>query len=65
MNKNLDEVEFNTPLEDFLEQELKCCLCHNDLVFEHEFDHLNQKVKETTKCSQCHVQLRLQEFPIH
>jgi hypothetical protein len=51
--------------DDFLQQECSCCLCGNDLTFEHDFNFSKQTVIEISSCPKCKIDLKTQEHKLH
>ncbi len=61
LDTTTDEISWR---DDDLQQECACCLCGNDLAFEHVFDFLKQTVIETSSCPKCKIQLKTKEHTL-
>lgn len=63
MQKDISEFNEDTIQnhEQFLMEELSCCLCGHDLHFTHEVDYKDLKVQESAACPKCQIVLRQRE----
>lgn len=60
------EIEDNYTDKDlFLEQQNHCCLCLNELHFEHTMDFMTNTLKEVATCNNCQIKVWEQTHPTH
>ncbi len=60
MSKEAFKIETSdnyTDLDIFIEQQNHCCLCLNELNFEHVMDYMTNTLKETAICSCCNIKV--------
>lgn len=68
MSKFQIKIEANdevTQQDEFIQQELHCSLCGHELEFNHEFDFLNLKIQEQSRCPECRIQVANKDYTLH
>lgn len=54
-----------SPRETFLQDQNCCCLCGDQLKFEHQVDFLQLSVIESAECDACKIKLRKRLFTLN
>ncbi|MBY0315418.1 MAG: hypothetical protein K2Q26_07855 [Bdellovibrionales bacterium] len=60
MSKESYKIDANdnyTDLDIFIEQQNHCCLCLNELHFDHQMDYGTNTLTETATCGQCNIKV--------
>ena len=67
----MSKIQADTTTDDitwsdsFIQEECSCCLCGNDLVFDHDFNFLKQTVIEISSCPECKIDMKTKEHKLH
>jgi hypothetical protein len=54
-----------TSTDEFIQEELFCCLCGSELEFKHSLDFAKNTIQEDSHCPQCHIDLKQKEHTLH
>lgn len=68
MSKEALKIESDDNYTDkdiFIEQQNLCCLCLNELHFDHSIDYSTNTLKETAKCNCCGIKVWESSHPTH